>query len=379
MQVKMSTPKENNVTHLPNKALIKEQAAAWFVRIETGSLRDDEVAELRAWVQQSAFHRDYLLEIARNWDDMAGLTELSKFFPLPEDELLKDSLHAFRPGWRQRLSTQLFPSLAIAVAATVCLAIALLLLLQTSIFENYGPQTYKTALGEQRRIHLDDGSVVTLNTNSELAIDFSKTRRAVKLIRGEANFQVAKNPERPFGVYAGSGMVWAVGTAFNVRHSVSGVDVIVTEGSVKVFSNIGAEKSSELSIDNAREAEPRITGERTSAGTGREEALLIAGEVVRYSKVIESLDAVQQEDIKRKLAWQEGALIFKGESLAQAVAEISRYTDRRIIITDPFLAGLRVGGHYKTGDIEALFASLGQGLQINVDYSDDRILLSAIN
>jgi len=374
----MSSPKENNVTRLPNKALIKEQAAAWFVRIETGALRDEDIAELRAWVQQSAFHRDYLLEIARNWDDMAGLTELSKFFPLPEDESLKDSLHASRAGQRWRLGTQSFPLMA-AVVATVCMAVTLLLVLQTSIFENYGPQTYKTALGEQRRIHLEDGSVVTLNTNSELAVDFSKTRRAVKLIRGEANFQVAKNPERPFGVYAGSGMVWAVGTAFNVRHSVSSVDVIVTEGSVKVFSNIGAGKGSELSIDNAQGAEPRVTGDRTSIRTGREEALLIAGEVVRYSKVIEFLDVVRQEDIKRKLAWQEGALIFKGESLAQAVAEISRYTDRRIIITDPFLAGLRVGGHYKTGDIEALFASLGQGLQIKVDYSGDRILLSPIN
>jgi Fe2+-dicitrate sensor, membrane component len=113
--------------------------------------------------------------------------------------------------------------------------------------------------------------------------------------------------------------------------------------------------------------------------TDIEEALLIAGEVVRYSEVIESLDIVRAEDIRRKLAWQHGALIFKGESLDQAVAEISRYTDKHIIITDPFLAKLRVGGHYKTDDIEALFASLGQGLQIRVDHQGDRILLSAMN
>jgi transmembrane sensor len=109
------------------------------------------------------------------------------------------------------------------------------------------------------------------------------------------------------------------------------------------------------------------------------EALLGAGDALRYSEVIESFKTMEQEESQRILAWHEGSLVFKGETLEQAVAEISRYTDKELIISDDSLKDLRVGGHYKLDDIDALLASLGRGLGISVDFAQmdsNQIVLS---
>ncbi len=155
-----------------------------------------------------------------------------------------------------------------------------------------------------------------------------------------------------------------MGTAFNVRFFESSkVDVTVTEGRVRV---VGQQPGSpELPALSLREPVP---------------ALLAAGEGLQYSELGVSAEPqlLDNEALSRKLAWQTGSLVFKGEPLSTVVKEISRYTDKQLIITDGALASLAVGGRYRTDDIDRLLVSLAEVMKIDIEYvSDDKIHLSS--
>ena len=122
---------------------------------------------------------------------------------------------------------------------------------------------------------MEDGSTIALNTNSRVNIDYSGERRVVQLLRGEASFDVAKSPQRPFVVYAGSGLIWAVGTAFNVRYTSDLVDVIVTEGIVKVYTQVSPEQPV-ASLTAAPDSD---------VAASENEALVSAGKSMQYSNM----------------------------------------------------------------------------------------------
>lgn len=372
-----------NLVVFPNKSAIKEEAGAWIVRIDCDDLNEAEWRELKKWMRRSDFHRDYLLKLAANWDAMGLLQELGQMFPMPEAEM-----SATEGATGIRLLSWLrkrFRSSSIVMArgfSVMLVAVVATFVVTPGLFGT--SDELMTAVGERRSYILDDGTVVTLNTNTRLQLDYSDARRAVTLIEGEASFDVAKNPEKPFVVYAGSGLVWAVGTAFNVRHDSGLVNIIVTEGRVKVFSDANAKEpveSESVAGDPHSiavvQSQDDIHVDIDSALSRQREALLSAGESIRYRQLIEVIKPIDQEEAERKLSWRNGALVFKGETLEQAVAEISRYTDKKLVISDASLRSLRVGGHYKTDDIDALISSLGQGLGVSVTYADsDRVVLS---
>lgn len=212
---------------------------------------------------------------------------------------------------------------------------------------------YYTAIGEQKSFRLQDGSTISLNTNSRLKIDFTGSQRVVHIQQGEVNFQVIKNLQRPFVVYVGTGMVWAVGTVFNVRLRSGIVDVTVTNGTVKVFADISSTES------------PPVLKTDTHPSEKNKEVLVDAGQTVQYSKVIRIVSSVSSDEMTRKLAWQQNALIFKGEPLEQAIKEMARYTEQQFVIVDPAIKNTRIGGHFKTGDIDTLLATLKDGFNIN--------------
>jgi transmembrane sensor len=202
------------------------------------------------------------------------------------------------------------------------------------------------------------------------------------LLKGEAHFEVAKNPQRPFMVYAGEGMVWAVGTAFNVRYvgnqkqADNYIDVTVTEGTVKVFAQVNQEQFKEKqqpvetdkkAIEPAQSASAQSLNPENNAPPLKEQ-IVHAGKSVHYTSVIETIQLTSAEAVEQKLAWQQGAIIFSGETLEQAIQEIARYTERQLTIVDPAIKNIRVGGHYKTNDINGLLASLSQGFNIQVSY-----------
>ncbi len=361
----------NNVTAFTHKAAIKEEAGNWLVRMDNGELSTEEAAELRAWVKRSEFHLDYLTKLAHNWDAMSVLEDLAELFPLPSSDQEKHlKKHFENVGNKSRQSSASTRIAAwvgkfrLPIFATSMVAASLVVVI---FFSVNGPasQSFSTALGEQRVERLQDGTVLTLNTNSLVDVNYSRQHRVVTLQRGEVNFDVEKHTERPFVVYAGDGLVWAVGTAFNIRLNSRSVDVTVTEGRVKVFTDIRAsEPLPSLTVDL------RVVNDQTVPN----EALLDAGESLQYSQIIEVAEPVMEKQLEQKLAWQQGALIFKGETFEQALTEIARYTDKELVIIDPTIRDARVGGHYKTNDIDNLLGTLSRSLNIKLTQINEHLV-----
>jgi transmembrane sensor len=185
---------------------------------------------------------------------------------------------------------------------------------------------FRTGKGETKVIALKDGSVVTLNTASEIAVDYSDAQRSVELVRGEALFDVAKNKARPFVVAAGDTSVRVVGTSFSVsRFDAAPVRVLVREGIVEVFKS------------SAGDVKPVRISANTLAMAAPDNIDIVAR-------------SVPTAQVHRAMAWQDGQIAFEGETLAQAAVEFARYSDTRIVIDDPALAREEIAGLFKATD-----------------------------
>lgn len=380
----------DNVMEFPEINQIKDEAAAWVVKVhgqtcKTGhGLPEEQAAALKAWLAQSELHRDSFLRMLAGWDAMGVLEELADILPLePLEPAPAQQTAPSKLAWWGRWNTRNLWVGFSGAATSIALGFWMLLTLLPAT------QIYTTGIGEQASFTLADGSQMTLNTNSEVHVDYGANRRGITLRRGEANFMVEKDRERPFVVYAGEGMVWAVGTAFNVNYRADHVDVLVSEGKVKVFSDVNPSADitagPELSLtdpDNVESSVARTAAE--GAGNGAvegsrlvREVILIAGEVAQYDQVIIDKQTLAQAGIEKRLAWQSGVLHFEGETLEQAIKEIARYTDKRLLIVDESIRHARVGGRFKTDDIDALLRSLAKSLGIKIEYGDKAHLLYA--
>ncbi|MFO1249264.1 MAG: FecR domain-containing protein [Alphaproteobacteria bacterium] len=211
---------------------------------------------------------------------------------------------------------------------------------------------FYTAKGETKVIALKDGSVVTLNTASEILVNYSDTQRSVELVRGEALFDVAKNKARPFVVAAGDTSVRVVGTSFSVaRFDAAPVKVLVREGIVEVFK------------PNALNVQPiRITA--NMAATSPEDTADIVAQ------------AVPSAQVRRAMAWQEGQIAFEGQTLAQAAAEFSRYSDTRIVIEDPALGREEIAGLFKATDPVGFANTIAISLNAHVRVAEGEVRLT---
>lgn len=215
-----------------------------------------------------------------------------------------------------------------------------------------GRGRFSTAKGETKVIALQDGSVVTLNTASEIQVRYSQGVRSVELIRGEALFDVAKNKARPFVVAAGDTNVRVVGTSFTVRHlETTPVQVLVREGIVDVFKPATNEAPVRITANNMAEA-------------AQGEAIAIVAHTVPAAQV------------RRQMAWKDGQIAFEGETLAQAVNEFSRYSDTRIVIADPALAREEIAGLYKAADPIGFAKTIAISLNARADVGEGEVRLT---
>lgn len=350
----------DNLISFPVKARIQEEAALWIARLDGGPLSTEDADALRAWLAADIQHRNSLLQLVSTFDDTNVLAELAELFPLQKD---------IRQGVHKR--TDRFSFLPVPVAA---IAAGLMVLLVTVYFFTGLDQTemdnkpssagiiYQTAIGEQQSYTLADGSMILMNTDSRIEVEFTSVTRAVRLVSGEANFDVAKNPALPFVVHTPMGNIRAVGTAFSVRVSAELVDVTVTEGRVEVAVEKPVSKTSTATA-------PQVVEKIMT---------LDAGQAGRFTRESHTLESISPSEIAQKLSWQQGVLVFEGEMLAEALREISRYTDKEIVIADEVLSRTRVGGYFKSDDIDATLKTLEDNFNIKVTWATpDKILLSA--
>ena len=328
----------------PNLREARREASEWVVRLDRG-LSADERTSLRSWAA-TPINKRALREMAALWNDMSVLRSLAELFPLEPS-----AADPVRPSrW-----------VSLGLAAAVALAFTAGVLLHDrrapTVAQVEAPvpeQRIETPVGVSRTVALRDGSAVVLNTDTELAVQFAAGHRDLRLSRGEAHFRVAHDATSPFRVFVGGRMVQAVGTAFSVRLREDGqVDVMVTEGTVRVESGEGDPTQP-----------PRIIGAR---------------QVLRLDGAGEGIvRTIEPVEIDIRLAWQRGMLIFQGEPLWSVLDEFGRYTTQTLVIADPQLRGLRVGGYFRAGDVDALLIALRENFRIASTRDDrGRILLSS--
>jgi transmembrane sensor len=309
---------------------IDEQAAQWAVRLQSGGAPAEEQRELDEWLAADSRHPGALLRAQAVWLDLERVGALAAGRDLAE--IPRKPRHA----------NAHLPKVAAAVAALLVGAIAWWA-------QVYRPDVYVSDVGEVRRVRLEDGSSMVLNTATRATVRMDKSRREIKLGEGEGVFEVAKDPARPFIVHAGAVSVRAVGTVFSVRSVDQQVDVIVTEGVVELIDD-----SSGSDVRWRVAANEQATIKQTRRA-----------EVTR----------VTHDQAERRLVWRDGLVEFDGETLHYAVAEINRYNHRRIVIDNPALASRPVVGLFRASDPENFAATIAVALQARSVSGPDAIHL----
>ena len=344
----------NNIRQFSSKEDIQEQACLWVSRLDRG-LKDNELAELDNWLGESNAHRQSLIDAASLWDDMSVLNELSGLFP--EATMRKND--AGKNKRQSSHSSRHYPKTWGIAAAFLVMALAIGAVVQRGWLDNSAEfastsEKVETGVGEQKNITLADGSILHLNTNSIVTVDFSPSARSIVLLRGEAHFEVAHDKSRPFSVTAGKNTVTAVGTAFNMQYiDDNAFELVVTDGKVLVKDRFKDASSAES-----------LFGKKSVAEEG---LLMFAGEKATVQGKVEARENMTQNDIEDDLAWQQGMIVFKGEPLEAVLAEIGRYTSVRFSIADERLRKRRVAGYFKVGDIDGLLAALKSSFNINYE------------
>ncbi|MDR2882111.1 MAG: FecR family protein [Azoarcus sp.] len=329
------------------RSQIADTARAWVVRLDGDDLSMEELDELKAWLQASSAHRRAFQQTLAVWGCLDRLSELSL-------DPVDVAVATYSPSWR----------FGAAFALLVCSFIGFA---WQHFAKEPGSQVsveYGTAIGEVKSVALPDGSNVRLNTKTSVSVNYEQEARFVRMAEGEAYFEVAHDPQKPFLVYVGKQVVRAVGTAFSISANDNSIDVIVTDGRVEVSSyDDQIAKTEKFDIDLMEKAKSRVPLDKGQHGIFNE----AAGQ-------LELVQKLMPEAIERDLSWRDGILIFDDDPLDQVIKEIGRYTPMRIIISDPEIRDMRFGGYFKIGEVTAVLDTIQSDFGIQVDKIDEELV-----
>ncbi|MEO0412430.1 MAG: FecR domain-containing protein [Pseudomonadota bacterium] len=340
----------SRVVPLRTKEAIEAEAAAWLAILGREQLSRDDREKFLVWQAASQANKDAFEALSGLWDDLAVLKDLDDL----AEATPKEVLHV-----PPRFSRRWFAGVAASLAVVTGIGAAA----YSQLYADVSAATsFATLVGEQKTLTLEDGSIMQLNTDSRADVRFTPQTREIILVYGEAHFDVAKSQERPFVVKTSQGEVRATGTAFTVRtRGLEAFEVTVEEGSVAVAASLGSQPGS----DTGAQAKPEAIS-------------LSAGQNAVIEEDGASIAVIKQSDLIRKLSWRQGLLAYSGETLAEVVDDVSRYTDIDIQISDPELSQRQIGGHFRVGDLEALFDALEMTFGLKVERAGPKtILLSA--
>jgi transmembrane sensor len=339
----------SEVVKLRTRAEIDEEAAAWVWRMESGPAGGADAAGFEAWLRQDPRHRRAVEELTRVWDALDGLAGSHRAGSMTDLSGSGGGAHvAAVRGRRYWL---------LAAAAVLIATVGVVWLYRAN-----ETQILATAVGQHRNLTLSDGTVLTLNTNTIVETNFGRRAREIYLRKGEAHFEVAQDRLRPFLVHAGDAVVRAIGTEFEVRvRADRHVDVLVTEGRVEVEPDVP-------------DAQPRAAG--TAAGPVPVVSVraVHAGQQLTTATTDYTVVPVSPEQLSSELAWRDGAVVFDSEPLGEAIAEIQRYTDARIIVSDPSIGTLPVGGRFRTDDLQGFLDGLATALPVTIRRTPDGLV-----
>jgi transmembrane sensor len=326
--------------------LTPSQAAARWMASEDLDRSPDREA-LALWLDASPANRQAWDKAQRMWD---------VFDDAQDSDLIAAMARAARQARPTPAAKPLWPWLVAASVAIAIVSTALVAGVQRGWFDKsvapmqvasnasspsltaIGRADYATGHGQKSIVDLPDGTRVTLDADSALDVAFVAGTRQVRLLGGQAFFDVAHDPAHPFAVEASSRLVTALGTQFDVRLTPGAMRVVLAEGSVSVGSAPGGPATSPV----------RLTpGQAFAAQDGAK-------------------GVVTSTDVDQALAWKQGVVEFKDRPLSEAVGQLNRYTRAQIIIRDPKVAALRVTGVFRTGDIKRFGRSVSQVLPVRM-------------
>jgi transmembrane sensor len=317
--------------------LITQEAADWHARMRREALSELEEARFRAWLAGNPAHRQEFDAISAMWNQLGVLAdspevlaELRRVEPVAE----------MPPPAAPRVSRRAVVGWALAASVVGAAGIASWQWLSA-------PELYVTGVGEQKRVPLGDGSVITINTSSRISVRFTRSYRRVEVLSGQANFSVAKDAARPFIVSAGGGETLAVGTEFDVYRRASDTVVTLIEGRVTVTSPLAGTPAIELN----------------------------AGEQVSYSE--HGATERKTTDLQRASAWRSRKLDFADTPLREAISEANRYSNLKIEVRGTELADARISGVFEAGRNDSLAEGVRAYFGLRLErYGDDLIVLS---
>lgn len=303
-----------------NKDRIAEEAAEYLARRVSGS-KPTPADGLPAWLQADADHSQAYDKVEGLWEELGALRADQDLVHLKRSDL-NEQVGRFPLMRRMRTA---------AAAAVVLLAAGGAYTYIQRVQPVVG--SFASEAGQRKQLTLDDGTVVVLNIDSEIATSFTRGQRDVVLIKGEADFQVAHDKERPFVVRAGEGSVTALGTRFQVRRDAQESRVTLLEGSVSVNSSRGRQ----ILMPN-------------------EMATLFRSGAITVASV----------DPAGAYGWMEGRLSFRNTPLSEVVTQANRYSDTKLLITDAGLANIRLSGNFRAGDSASIASAAELILPVKV-------------
>jgi transmembrane sensor len=314
-----------------NESVISEEvrveAATWIARLRDEQRGPHVEAELQDWLGESAEHQRAFKRMTQVWEQAGNIRMRARA-----------DVSATLSG-RSRFS----PWAAAAAAALVLVVIASL---------HWRDNAFTTAVGQQQVRELQDGTRVRLNTDTRIEVNYDEHIRRVRLVRGEAWFDVSKRPTWPFLVSVGDQEIHALGTSFVVRRdSDQELSVTLVEGRISVAPVAGS-----------GEVPPQTP------------QLLVPGQRLVISR--HHAPAVDRPELSRVTAWERGRVEFDETPLEDATTEMNRYTTTHLMVPDAEVAQLRIGGVFRAGDSDEFVKIVTAALGLRADRNGGDIVLS---
>jgi len=313
--------------------LAMAEASAWLARLQRSEVTEDDGLAFEAWLSASADNRAAYRQVLNVWHELDACA----------DEVLDELSAASRRLALRSIRTRRWVVGAGGLAAAAGLAMVVL----PSVLAQKSVEDYVTGKGERRRITLADGSIVDLNAETRLQVTLTRSERRVVLADGEAIFDVAHDRDRPFTVEASDRLVRVLGTQFDVRNRQGELTVTVGRGKVRVS--------------------PPASG-----ATGRA-FLLMPGQRLEVAK--SGVEALRTVDPRETFSWRAGRLIYRGQPLAEVVADLNRQFTEQIEIGDAELGATPITGVVVLDAPDAVIARLSLMLPIRSVRSERGLLL----
>lgn len=334
------------------RALLSD-AGAWLARMN-GPLRTPATEEgFRRWLNEHPLHREAFRLLTEDWEEIGELKRFARV-----------DIGAPRFEHAREVRT---PRLRPMLAAAAVLVVAVIGLLSYSLQH----PSIATGVGEQRTLTLEDGTKVSLNTSTRIAVQYDKSQRGVRLEAGEAFFEVAKHSNWPFVVTVGGNKVTALGTAFVVRKDAGRrVAITLMEGKVAVTGV----PDTELSVHGTSSSLP---SERQSTDPSGDRTVTLApGERLILAEREQPL--IDRPALDKVTAWQQGRVAIDNMRLSEAVAEMNRYSTLRLVIERPESERLVLSGVFTAGQSESFARAVAQSYGLEVVRQGDAIVLAGL-